>query len=129
MEEILHKSCGILRYVPRKLIVEVDPEIVEYYRHWLQVTLNRQMYAPHISVVRKEEPPHMGFWGKYEGELVEFEYSHIVQSGSVYYWLNCYSQRLIDIRLELGLPAATSLTRPPDGEWCFHCTIGNTKGL
>ena len=128
---MLFTSTGILRYVDVKVIVEIDPEITRYYRYLLpkHIKTNKQMYPSHISVVRKEVPPRMEYWGRYEGEEIEFQYSHVVQSGGMYYWLNCYSDRLIEIRLELGLPEATSLTRPPDGAWCFHSTIGNIKGL
>lgn len=137
MRESRFSSTGVLNYGEQnsspKLIVLVDPEITRYYRSlipkWICPRLNQQMYAPHISVVRKELPPRMDLWGKYEGELIKFEYSNIIHQGGMYYWLNCYSQQLIEIRLELGLPEATSLTRPPDGEWCFHSTLCNIKGL
>lgn len=134
---MLHKTTGILRYYRGeeggyKLIVEVDPEIVRYYRYllpkWIQT--NRQMYAPHISVVRRETPTHPEFWGVYEGEEIEFHYTHTVYNGTVYYWLNAFCTKLEYIRTELGLPVSTEYTRPPDGFIkCFHCTIGNLKGL
>lgn len=132
----LYSSIGRLKYdvgeFGYKLILEVDPELVNYYRSlvpkWIKI--NRQMYAPHISVVRKEIPPNLNEWGKHEGREVEFAYANIVYNGTIYYWLNAFSGRLEKIRQELGLPVTSEYTRPPDG-WikCFHITIGNRKGL
>lgn len=131
----MFNSVGILRYSrldngDYKLIVEVDTEIVRYYRYltpkW--VVSNPQAYPAHISVVRKEEPVFLENWAKYDGHLVEFQYSSTVHSGTVYHWLNAFSTRLEEIRLELGLPVSSPYTRPPDNfSKCFHITIGNRK--
>lgn len=127
-------SSGPLRYAidnsGHKLNVVVDPGITSYYRALMPkyMPTNPQMYPPHISVVRKEVPPHLDLWGKYEGEEVGFVYSNIVHSGVVYYWLNAFSKRLEEIRLELGLPVSTEYTRPPDSYVkAFHITLGNCK--
>ena len=127
-------SVGTLRYSenPYKLIVEVDPEIVRYYRALLPkyIHTNPQAYAPHISVVRNEVPVHLEHWGKYEGQPLEFTYEGYVYSGQVYIWLNAFSTRLEEIRTELGLPVSTEYTRPPDTFIkVFHITLGNRKGL
>lgn len=129
---LLHKSNGILRYHPNKLIVEVDQGINDYYRKLIPkwIKTNKQMYAAHISVVRKEIPPNMQYWGKYDGDEVEFYYENIIRFGTVYCWLNVFSTRLEEIRLELGLPVSSMYTLPPEGfAKCFHTTIGNFKGL
>lgn len=128
-------SKGPLRYgvdnagIP-KLNVMVCPGIVSLYRALMPeyIDCRPQMYPPHISVVRKEVPPKMELWGKYEGEEVEFAYHNYVYNGTVYWWLNAFSKRLEEIRLELGLPVSTQYTRPPIG-WikCFHITLGNNK--
>lgn len=133
---ILHTSKGKLRYditedAGYKLIVEVDLGIVQFYRALIPPwypKINPQKYRPHISVVRNEIPPNKEVWRKYEGDEVEFLYSNIVHSGTVYWWLNCFSVKLEEIRLELGLPVDSPYTRPPDGlKKTFHCTIGNIK--
>lgn len=132
---MLHKSKGPLRYsltenAGYKLIVEVDPGISSLYRALVPkyIELNPQRYAPHISVVRREVPPNLEAWGKYEGELVDFEYTSHIYNGKVYWWLNAFSERLEAIRVELGLPVSSEYTRPPDGYMkCFHITIGNQK--
>ncbi len=126
-------STGILRYFddPCKLIVEVDTEIVRYYRNFVPkcISLNKQMYAPHISVVRNEEPLLRDKWGAYEGKEIYFAYSNYIHCGNVYYWLDAYSQVLEDLRVELGLKSNSDTTRPPDHRNCFHITIGNIKEI
>jgi len=129
-------SSGLLRYVidrsGYKVNVMVDPGIVNYYRSLVPryINLNPQAFPPHISVVRKEMPPNLDLWGKHEGEEIKFAYSNIVHHGKVYYWLNAFSQRLEEIRLELGLPVSTQYTRPPETYTkCWHITQGNTKQI
>lgn len=128
----LHKSTGILKYYPNKLIVEIDQEISNYYRKLIPkwIKTNKQMYQAHISVVRNEIPPNMQYWDKYEGNEIEFYYENIVRFGTVYCWLNVFSTRLEEIRIELGLPVSSMYTLPPEGfTKCFHATLGNFKGL
>lgn len=128
----LFKSTGILRYGKNKVIVEIDPGISDFYRSLIPKYLpyNRQLYAPHISVVRKETPPNMEYWEKYEGQPIEFEYDNEIQIGTVYFWLNCFSVRLEEIRQELGLPVSSPYTLPPEGYLkCFHSTLANRKNL
>lgn len=133
----LYWSKGVLKYnqptdtVGYRLVVDIDPEITDYYRALIppwKGKLNKQMYAPHISVVRKEIPPLPEFWGRYEGEVIEFAYDNVIHSSPTYWWLNCFSKRLEDIRLELGLPVDSPYTLPPEGfAKCFHSTLGNFK--
>jgi hypothetical protein len=92
------------------------------------ISTNRQLYKAHISVVRKEVPHNMDVWGKYEGQEIDFKYDNVIYSGNGYYWLNAFSVKLEEIRLELGLPVESLYTMPPDGfRKCFHITIGNKK--
>ena len=129
-------SDGPLRYSRTaeggyKLIVEVHPTITAFYRTLVPkaVRLNTQRYEPHISVVRKESPIILAAWGIHEGEKVDFEYESEIMNDELYYWLPVHSQRLREIRIELGLPSMSVWSRPPDGADVFHTTIGNTKEL
>lgn len=135
---MLHYSSGPLRYSRTsdggyKLIVEVEKDLAEFYRSLIPkwITVNRQMYPPHISVVRKEVPPKLELWGKHEGEEIKFAYSNHIYNGEVYWWINAFSERLEQVRLELGLPVSSQYTRPPSDRWirCFHITLANRKGL
>lgn len=126
-------SKGTFRYSRNEnnfwLVADVDPGIVELARALVPpwIRLNRQRYNPHITVVRNEVPPNIGKWKLREGEEVEFEYDSAVRNGVVYWWLDAYSDRLTEVRLELGLPPYSEFTKPPDAKNCFHITIGNTK--
>jgi hypothetical protein len=135
MKPTIFKSQGILRYSNYneefKLILEVDQGIVLFYRSLIPkyISINKQKYDPHISVVRKEIPINKNFWGLYEGKEIEFEYSNQIYHGKVYWWLNAFSKELENIRTELGLPVSSEFTRPPSEKYikCFHITIGNMK--
>ena len=137
VEEIIYPATGILHYSRGehggyRLVLNVDQQISEYYRSLIPkyISINKQRYNAHISVVRKETPIHLDFWGKYDGQEVEYFYSPIVHFGKVYCWLNVFSQRLEEIRLELGLPVSSEYTLPPEGfVKCFHMTLGNMKPL
>lgn len=125
-------SEGKLDYsLPHKLVVLIDRGICDFYRKLIppSYVCRPQMYAPHITVVRKELPPNMEFWGKYQNDLVSFSYDPYIHYNGTYWWLNVDCPRLTEIRTELGLEPWTELTRPPDGcEW-FHTTIGNSKKI
>lgn len=128
------KSSGILRYSivgPEyyKLIVEVDPEISKYYSKMVPkyYKCNPQRYLPHITVVRKEVPPILDKWGAYEGKTIVFLYEPEIQYNGIYWWINCYSNFLENIREELGLPVYSKYNSPPDFKRCFHMTVGNSK--
>lgn len=136
MEYTLFKSVGTLRYGYKggdyNLVVDVDQGLADYYRSLIpkSISFNRQKYPPHISVVRKEVPINLDLWGKYNGHEIEFVYSNVIRWGQVYYWLDVFSTRLEEIRLELGLPVSSQYTLPPDGfVKCFHCSLCNRKGL
>ncbi len=125
------KSSGVLCYSenPIKLIVAIDPGIASFYRSLIPKYLhvNKPMYEAHISVVRNAVPPHMQAWSKYQGAEVDFEYETFIYNDELYYWLNVYSYRLEDIRLELGLKPWGDVTKSPDGRHKFHITLGNLK--
>ena len=143
---MLFHSTGIIRYSMQKemyvenlickvklipkVIVEIDPEIGNYYFAQIPkyIRINRQKYSSHISTVRKEFPPRMEFWGKYDGKEIDFQYDPILRNDQTYWWINCFSKGLEELRLELGLPVSSPYTRPPDGlNRTFHSTIANTK--
>lgn len=128
---MIYSSIGTLHYEPTKLIVQVDQELSDYYRKLIPKYIeNRpQLYPAHISVVRKEIPVNKQFWGKYEGQDVEFFYEPFIHSGKFYFWLNVFCVKLEEIRLELGLPVDSPFTRPPDSFLkVFHITLANSKG-
>ena len=126
---------GKLRYGNTNVVLDIDQGIVSYYRKLLPKSISHylqsQMYDAHISVVRKEiVKPRMEFWGKYEGETIDFCYSNEVRNSEVYYWLDVWSLRLEEIREELGLPNESLFIKPKDGfKKTFHITLGNFKWI
>lgn len=121
-------SFGQLVYSD-KLIVEVDPEIGRYYRWFLPKSwrMHRPLYAPHISVIRGEAIQYPEFWGKYNNVEIAYEYDTIIHCNEVYAWLEVRSEFLKNIRLELGLPPTSNVTKSPDQQHEFHITLANNK--
>ena len=123
----MYFSEGSLRYsdTPLKLVVEVDSEIVRYYRSFIPkcYSINKPKYGAHISVVRKEIPPNMDKWGKYEGKTIQFEYENIINFAEPYFWIDAYCQFLVDLRIELGLIGIKFNSK------AFHITLANIKNL
>lgn len=126
----MFSSYGTLRYVGAKLIVEADQGVSDFYRALIPkwYVIQPQKYRAHISVVRKEVPLHMEFWGRHEGQEIEFWYDSEIKHGGLYWWLDCYSARLEEIRLELGL-TLSSRFEPPLAPFRkrFHLTLANSK--
>lgn len=128
-------DIGTLRYSPKMLgnrvsenwwlIVDLDPELVKYYRHLYHINtyrchkLIRPAWEAHISVVRNEEPVHKQFWEAHAGEKVEVEIHSELHTNGEYFWLDVACPRLYNIREELGLP------REP--YYPFHLSIGHNK--
>jgi hypothetical protein len=111
------------------LVVEIDSEIARLSRALIpkSVDVRVPLYPPHISVVRKQIPTRLDYWSKYEGQIIELDYCPWIFNDATYWWLNVFSKRLEDIRVELGLEAHSQWSMPPDGKRCFHITVGNTK--
>lgn len=134
---MLFDSVGSLRYSINSrghfnLVVDIDQDITDFYRVLIprHITINQPLYAAHISVVRKEIPFRLEHWAKHRGEDIKFQYDNVVHSNLTYYWLNIFSRRLEDIRLELGLDLSRDFIQPlPGFRHCFHTTIGNTKNM
>ena len=130
----MESSKGTLRYSPKLLgaksskwwiILDCDPEIGKYYRHLYYLFTNktesllRPAWNEHISVAADEEPPNKEFWEQHTGEIVLFQYDTEIRFDSIYCWLDVYSERLKQIRVELGLS--------PEPFYPLHLTVGNRK--
>lgn len=122
----------------QKVVVIVDPAIVALTRALLppalKSVLRPQKYPPHITLVRGEwpsvvvgPPPDRLEWAMLDAKRVTFFYDPSPVIGETYAWLRVFSPELRAYRTRLGLASSSELTRPPDGEDCFHITIGNQK--
>ena len=141
LNEAMQQSTGKIRYGNNHAVLDLDSknwrEMYRYYRALVPkyLRMQPQMYDPHITFVRGYkglgdeaeliEPidPDLKkeFWGKYEGEVVPFEYDPELKTDGTMWWLDAFSKRLEDIREELGL---SKMREPYDS---FHITIGNAK--
>ena len=128
-------SEGKLRYSPTLnggrqekywLILDCDPTIGEYYRclyrnhfHGCRKLL-RPSWREHVTVIRNEEPTkNQDLWLKYDGQIVQFNYTPEVVDNEVYFWLEVDCEQLLDIREEYGLPR--------DPEFALHLTVGSSQ--
>ena len=136
-----HKSTGKIVYNPWRgalkkkrnwwCVVEVDKEITRYYRWWIEQNqhiqgLCKPSWDAHVSVIRGEKPRDdlMHLWKKYDGKIVEFEYSHLprqaedpISGDPGWFWfIDIKAPELIDIRKEFELKH----------DWNLHLTVGRT---
>lgn len=133
------KTIGTVRYTRRWIYLECDVEIGKYYRSLILSSLlnlksdfsnkmwpkmNDSIWKTHVSIVRLEDfeslsPEIIGkLWNKYEGTEIEIEYdNNSIETNGLYFWFPVKSEKLSEIRLELGLPSNPS----PN----YHITIGN----
>jgi hypothetical protein len=127
----MFKSYGKIKYDPISprtkfkkwwMILQCDKELIRYYQHIYYKThwkkLQTAAWGPHISASRGTEPINKDSWNKHSGKTIEFsyEYNGLFQSNGSHVWLPVKSDKLCDIREELGL------TREP--KIPFHLSIG-----
>lgn len=125
------QTTGVLEYGPgMKAVVLLDPGIGAFYRSLVPKSYYVQMpmYQTHLTVVRLgiEEVKNAEHWGKYQGEVVPITYDNIIWFDGTYFYLDAQSDRLGDIRVELGLPRFRFGDLGADRQ-CYHITIGNVK--
>ena len=129
----MFEANGTLIYEPGyRLVVAVPDGLADFYRSLIpkSIPVQKPRWGAHITVVRseKETPTNIEHWGKYDGEVVLFNYDTDVHVDETCCWLNVWCDRLVQIREELGLPPKSRWTLPPSGgHQCFHMTIANKK--
>lgn len=127
----MYEADGILQYGPGgRAVVWIDQGINDFYRKLIPKYCypQPQMYPAHITVVRikKESPKNMDVWGKYEGEVIQYSYDPTIRFDGTYFYLNAYSERIGDIREELGLPRFRFGELGSD-KCSYHTSIANVK--
>ena len=108
-----YKSTGTLRYFTtdggsRWIRLMCCGDLARYYRTQIHDSaLMLPMWGPHITVCNgrweKIKPDFDRYWRKYDKKRIDFTYEGKVQYDSPFYFLFCFSERLGDIREELGL--------------------------
>lgn len=127
----MYKSAGALQYNDQfRAVVWVDRGIADYYFNLIPkyYYAQRQKYHPHITVVRPkyEVVKNKKLWNKYNGEVIEYTYDGMIHFDGTYFYLNVYSDRIGNIREELGLPRFR-FNDLGSKKRCYHITIGNIK--
>lgn len=117
----MESSTGILTYYKDWAVVEIGYEFSNYYRSLLPKYLKVQpsKYPAHITVVRKNLEKATN-WGYLDKCQIKFDYEPIIKYDSPYYFIDCWSDQISEIRQYLGLPKYRMYG-------CYHITIGNTK--
>ena len=119
----MFKVKGKVEFYTSWCIAWVDDEIREYYSSLVPKYFYLQPPAAkaHATIVRKsiEQVQDWSVWNKpYE---VDIEYDGLIQYDDVYFWLNCWSKDIGDLREKFGLPRFRA------GFDRYHITIGNRK--
>ncbi len=134
-------SSGKTRQDPWWMIVSCGVGIVKYYQYLIcnsqvindssrrvfpvkenwnvqrKFGMTISAWGAHISAVRGEEPLNKKFWNKYNNKQIEFLYDpEKLQSNGFNWWIPIESERLQEMRLELGLKSFPAIP--------FHLTIG-----
>lgn len=123
MTEFKYSSIGWIDKTCCSVII--DQGISDFYR-WLipkYKNVKTQRHRAHITLVRSFEKPNYHFenfkkYSKYK--TIKFFYSPYIYNDDKYYYLNCISPEIENIRTILGLPVFRF-------ENCYHITLGNTK--
>jgi hypothetical protein len=134
LTESRYNGEGVLEYGPDiRIVVWIDRNLADYYRSLIPKYkyVQPQKYPPHITVVRtgKEQPTNMTVWNKYQGQSIPFTYDNEVHTDGKYFYLNAWSDRIGEIRQELGLSkfrfSDEGINDHRSGN--YHITIGNVK--
>jgi hypothetical protein len=88
------------------------------------VKIQGSAWGAHVSVIRGESPKNKNLWGSFENERIEFTYNpEYIDTNGVHWWIRVKSERLEEIRVQLGLGSCPRSvrcgTRAP-----LHITIG-----
>ena len=138
----LFSSTGYLKYQNERFIVSVDEDLSRYYISQIPLKINKQKYAPHITVAKisKTELKKLCLSDIYKkffpnqniflnevsiGKIIKFDYNHYIFNNEIYFWLNAYSDELNEFRSRID--SLSDIWMPPDGSKCFHITLGNLK--
>ena len=125
-----HRSEGTVLFNPPKkgspqdwwAILQVDPGIQRLYAWFLRrygVSFEQGVRnGAHVSFIKGEVPLKPELWGINPGP-VEFFYTGLVRFNDYHVWIDVWSQRLHEIRANLGLSPRTKMS--------FHMTVGRRE--
>lgn len=121
----MHKSSAKIIVEPTKITAQIDCGICDLYYHMIPAhfVARRPLYGNKITVVRS--PPKEKFdlnkAIKFANRTIEFEYDGFINYQQPYFYIDCWSPEISEIRKLLGLPKFRN------GFKSYHITIGNVK--
>jgi len=125
-----YRGLGRIHLRTHQLVLNVSPDFSAYYRWWVfkerALKLHPPKYGTHVTIISGKHEGHIvdnniKYWKKFEGELVEFNYSHTLFNSwdDCTFWIVVKSPKLESLRTEMGLT--------PLPKWDFHISVGNRK--
>jgi hypothetical protein len=121
-----YRATGKIRSSKEWIVLDTPNSIVRYYCWWVKKltwkNISPPLYQSHCTVVngKYQKVVDHPLWGGYDGEIIPFEYSNIIEYGKdekgTYFWLPVECKRLEEIRVSYGLS--------PLPKWKFHITVG-----
>ena len=115
----VHACQGLIKYRDTSCIALIDQGIVDYYRAVIPKykRAKPQKYPAHVTVFRKWEKFIPGYRNE---EIISIQYISYIYESDIYYYLNCWSDDIADIRENSGLQRYRVNN-------CYHITIANKK--
>lgn len=116
------KTSAEIKVYPSWVVAYTCPDLARYYLSLIPkyYYVKSQMYPAHITIVRKDvETADLTRCGA--SGIIQIEYSSDIQTNGIYWWLDVWSDDIIQIRRNLGLcDYRLGFDR-------YHLTIGNCK--
>jgi hypothetical protein len=120
-----YPAKGKVRSSKEWLVLDTPNSIPRYYSFWVKKftwkNVSLPLWGSHITCIagKYQKVSDHPLWGTYDGEIVPFEYSNVIETGKddkgTYFWLPVRCKRLEEIRLSFGLT--------PKPKWNWHLTI------
>ena len=121
----MFSSKATIKYFNDYCVAIIDNSIVSYYCSLIPkyIQFQKQATQPHITVVRKDKETgwNKDLWKFKDNTTIQFQYNGPINYNSPYFFLDCWSDDIGDIRTKLGLQTF----RQPFKS--YHITLGNTK--
>jgi hypothetical protein len=120
---MIYLTKGKISVYNNWIVAYLSNEISEYYRSLLPKAwyVKPQKYKCHGTIVRVFEKPNKIKWDEYNNELIEVRYDSEIKSDNIYFWLDCWCDRINQIRVEQGLSEYRGDFKS------HHFSIGNVK--
>lgn len=121
----MNKTVGTIKVSTEKIVATIDRGIGDYYYSLIPLSFvaRKPLYGNKITVVRSFPIETFDYEKgmEFDKKTVEIEYDGCIQYQQPYFYLDCWSQDIQDIRKSLGLPVYRN------GFSSYHITIGNVK--